>query len=322
MMRQYLALVALIGFFHHQSLAEETRLLDLEPNDAQNLIEQQDQTLKYAPKIESDVPAVRFLGEEPHNVLEDIYLAKQYHGQDGLGGYLYGYQIPHIAKNEQKKPSGDLKGAYNYINGAGQEIKVEYWDNGNGFHQTDNIPQILPKQVEDSPAVQAAKETFLKRWHEEAERNSHPVPYPYVNGQYTAGSGPQGQQIQGAASGQQNSYSQAPGVAAAHVVQGATSAQQDSYAQAPGNPEDNEGAYKPDDNEGKYVPEEGEESTGPPKGFFYAFDYPTGIITQDQGRALPVEKSGDLKNVYEENKQRFERQLGQGKATGGQYLIN
>lgn len=99
--------------------------MDLEPTDAQQIIEKQDQSLTYAPKIESSVPAVRFLGEEPHNVLEDIYLAKQYHGQDGLGGYLYGYNVPDIAKTEKKKAGGDLRGAYNYIAGNGQEIKVK-----------------------------------------------------------------------------------------------------------------------------------------------------------------------------------------------------
>lgn len=309
-MRKYLVLAVLICYVH-QSKTEETRLLDLEPNDAQNIIEKQDQSLKYAPKIESDVPAVRFLGQEPHNVLEDIYLAKQYHGQDGLGGYLYGYQVPDIAKNEEKKATGDLKGAYNYINGAGQEIKVEYWDNGDGFHQVDNVPQILPQQIDESPEVKAAKDAFLKRWQEEAERNTHPVQDPYNSeGQYASGPlSAQGQQQRA------NFYAQ----------QGAASGQQNSYAQQPGSRQSNdqgEGAYNPKDDEGKYVPQEGEESTGPPKGFFYAFDYPVGIITKDQGRALSVEKSGNLQNVYEANKQRFERQLQQGKASGSsQYLI-
>lgn len=64
------------------------------------------------------------MGNEPHHVLEDIYLARQYHGQDGLGGYLYGYNVPDIAKTEKKKAGGDLTGAYNYIAGNGQEIKV------------------------------------------------------------------------------------------------------------------------------------------------------------------------------------------------------
>lgn len=104
--------------------SEDVRLLDLDPPEAAQIIESKDQTLKYAPKIESNVPAVRYLGNEPHNVVEDIYLANQYHGQDGLGGCLYGYSVPDIAKTEKKKAGGDLRGAYNYINGQGQEIKV------------------------------------------------------------------------------------------------------------------------------------------------------------------------------------------------------
>lgn len=288
-MRKYLILVALVCYIQH-STSEDVRLLDLEPTDAQDIIAKQDQSLKYAPQIDHDVPAVRYIGEEPHNVLEDIYLAKQYHGQDGLGGYLYGYETPRIAKNEEKKQSGDLKGAYNYINGAGQEIKIKYWDNGTGFHQEDNLPKILPKPVEESAAVKAAKEAFQKRWNEEAERNSHPVPYPHNNAQ---------PQYQAAASGPQPVYAQNP------------DAQQD-----------NEGAYQAD-NEGQWVPDE--DSTGPPKGFFYAFDYPVGIITQDQGRALSVDKgkrsAKDLKNAYEENKQKFEGQLGKAGVAGSQYLI-
>ncbi|ERL86935.1 uncharacterized protein LOC109538678 isoform X1 [Dendroctonus ponderosae] len=357
-MRTYFLLVTLVCCLQ-RSTAGEVRLLDLEPSDAQNLIEQQDQTLKYAPKVESNVPAVRFLGQEPHNVLEDIYLAKQYHGQDGLGGYLYGYQVPDIAKNEQKKPSGDLKGAYNYVNGAGQEIRVQYWDNGNGFHQTDNIPEILPQQIEDLPEVKAAKDAFFKRWQEEAERNTHPVQSPYNSeGQYASGplsakgqqqraqffaqqpqyqpqqnifakaAGPaqkvagsqpisyypQQPQYQAAASQQQQvvrpqglyeaAAAPQPVAQPQHQYLAAASSGQNAYARQPAPQaaeQDNEGAYVPGD-EGKYTPQEGEESTGPPKGFFYAFDYPVGIITQDQGRALPAEKSGNFNSVYEQNK--------------------
>lgn len=165
----------LITLFFNNVCLEDVRLLDLEPNDAQNIIENKDTTLKYAPKIESNVPAVRYLGNEPHKVQEDIYLANQYHGQDGLGGYLYGYAVPDITKTERKKAGGDLRGAYNYIAGNGQEIKVEYWDNGNGFHQIDNVPKILPKQIDDTPEVKAAKDEHQRIWNEEAERNSRPI---------------------------------------------------------------------------------------------------------------------------------------------------
>ena len=160
--------------FVYASSAEEVRLLDLPPEEAQQYIESKDQTLKYAPKIETNVPAVRVLGKTPTHVLEDIYLANQYHGQDGLGGYLYGYAVPDIAKTEKKKAGGDLRGAYNYIAGDGQEIKVQYWDDGTGFHQIDNVPKILPKQIDDTPEVKAAKDEHARIWREEAERNSRP----------------------------------------------------------------------------------------------------------------------------------------------------
>lgn len=39
----------------------EVRLLDLEPSDAQQIIDKQDQNLNYAPKIVSSVPAVRLV---------------------------------------------------------------------------------------------------------------------------------------------------------------------------------------------------------------------------------------------------------------------
>ncbi|XP_064212677.1 keratin, type I cytoskeletal 9 isoform X3 [Tribolium castaneum] len=191
--RELIVIFCLLG----QNLCEEIRLLDLEPTDAQQYIDKQDTSLKYAPKIDSNVPAVRYLGNEPHNVVEDIYLANQYHGQDGLGGYLYGYSVPDIAKTEKKKAGGDLRGAYNYIAGNGQEIKVEYWDDGSGFHQIDNVPKVLPQQIDDTPEVKAAKEEHQRLWNEQAERNSRPVASPYdSHGNYAEGPlSPQGQKL-------------------------------------------------------------------------------------------------------------------------------
>lgn len=109
------------------ALSEITQLLDLPPDEAQSIIDKQDLSLKYAPKVDSNVPALRYLGDELHEVLEDIYQARQFHGQDGLGGYVYGYSVPDIAKAEKKTAGGDLKGSYSYVNGQGQEIKVRNW---------------------------------------------------------------------------------------------------------------------------------------------------------------------------------------------------
>ncbi|KAJ8926778.1 hypothetical protein NQ314_020828 [Rhamnusium bicolor] len=230
----------------------EVRLLDLEPTDAQQIIEKQDQSLNYAPKIDTNVPAIRYLGREPHHVLEDIYLARQYHGQDG----------------------------------DGQEIKVQYWDDGTGFHQVDNVPQILPKQVDDAPDVKAAKEKFLARWHEEAERNSRPIANPYDN--------------QEPAYQQYLQYQQQP---------------QNQQYNVQGKPQSNNnlidytGQYS--ENQNVYArnaqQEQEEESTGPPKGFFYSFDYPVGIIVQKEG--LVQKREGNLQEIYAANKANFESQL-------------
>ncbi|XP_060517973.1 uncharacterized protein LOC132696886 [Cylas formicarius] len=387
-MKSAIILVGLVCYAK-LSFAEEVRLLDLEPTDAQQVIESQDQTLKYAPKIDSNVPAVRFLGNEPHHVAEDIYLARQYHGQDGLGGYLYGYSVPDIAKNEKKKAGGDLRGAYNYIAGDGQEIRVEYWDDGTGFHQIDNVPKILPKQIDDSPEVKAAKEEFLKRWNEEAERNQHPVANPYNSeGQYSSGPlSAQGQlerqklfnqQPQQLSFGYQKDFGQSsPGFSSQsqHQAQysadsssqpSGTSAQSQQFSsglyraqgvagpsqsvsqpsqfggssqaqfggqyRGPGNPgaqgyskynpaPENQVDYSGQYSENRDIyakansDEDSEENTtGPPKGFFYSFDYPVGIIVQ-KGAAL--KREAGVRDVYEENKSKFESQLAQRQGNGG-----
>ncbi|KRT86052.1 Insect cuticle protein [Oryctes borbonicus] len=258
--------------------AENLRLLDLPPEQAQQIIDSKDQSLKYAPKIESNVPGLRYIGNQRQHVIEDIYLANQYHGQDGIGGYLYGYSVPDIAKTEKKKAGGDLRGAYKYVNGGGQEIKVEYWDNGSGFHQVDNVPKILPKQIDDAPEVKAAKDAHLRRWQEEAERNSKPVPYPYNGAQY------------------KDQYQQ-PNINNVDYS-GQYSENNQNYQPNP-TPPPREWEYQPT-----------EEEKGPPRGFFYNFDYPVGIIVNKQGNS-------DLEQIYSQNKAKFDSQLKYGQGTTG-----
>ncbi|KAF5299375.1 hypothetical protein FQR65_LT09416 [Abscondita terminalis] len=345
--------------------AEEVRLVELEPDQAAQYINQQDQTLKYAPKIDSNVPSVRYIGNHPEHVVEDIYLANQYHGQDGLGAYVYGYSVPDIAKTEKKERSGNLKGAYNYIAGNGQEIKVQYWDDGTGFHQIDNVPKDQP---EDNPEVKAAKEEHLRIWHEQALRNSQapPVAYsdPYSNQYNNYGAQSQQslqnqyQQYQGQVSyqpqtqpypqvhntnqyqsqqshsvqsssqqhqhtpdqqiqhiGQQKSQLQVPQLQQSNNVDysGQYSNQQQSWVQNPITSENNvnsnaqlpdgrtHGAQNPQwQNSGRRQNQE-EEENGPPKGFFYSFDYPVGIIVGKEGQ--------NLEAAYNQNKELFEKQL-------------
>lgn len=81
-----------------------------------------------------------------------------------------------------------------------------------------------------------------------------------------------------------------------------------------GKASDNQNVYasrqNPNHPQGEYNKEEDEEEvTGPPKGFFYEFNYPVGIIV-NKGELV---KSGEVKQIYDQNKAKFEAQL-QGQA--------
>lgn len=62
-----------------------------------------------------------------------------------------------------------------------------------------------------------------------------------------------------------------------------------------------------------------EDTTGPPKGFLYSFDYPVGIIVKEEG----LVRSGDVKQVYDANKAKFESQVqsGHSDSTNQGYLF-
>lgn len=128
---------------------------------------------------------------------------------------------------------------------------------------------------------------------------------------------------------QSTQYQQAPAVQPLQPQYQASQTQQATqYQAAPavqplhGQASNEDGQYVSNDDEGKYVPGKDEEPQGPPKGFFYSFDYPVGIIVSDQGRAglHPQQKrEGDIHQIYSENKHAFEKQLQAGAGVGQQY---
>ena len=56
-----------------------------------------------------------------------VYNANQFHGQDGLGAYAYGYETPESAKIENRVRSGDIAGSYTYKSGD-NDIKVYFFN--------------------------------------------------------------------------------------------------------------------------------------------------------------------------------------------------
>lgn len=218
-------------------------LLDLDPADAAGVLAQQKTNLNFAP-YEGTRPVLRTNPEDPDQV-EDIYRVSQYHGQDGLGNYGYGYSNPADAKVESKQ-NGHVRGSYNWYGTNGKVIKVKYWDDGNGFHHEDNLPKIVLKPVEETPALRAARLAHEAAWKAAAEAN------------------------QVAASQYRLVYNQ----------QNSPNEITDQYAQYQGAATQDNAVYvnPVDPNEprsdGLYHPElDGpEDVTGPPRGFFYSIE--------------------------------------------------
>lgn len=97
----------------------------------------------------------------------------QYHSQDSIGQYSYGYSGGPSAKNEVKTLDGVTRGSYSYVDSNNVLQSVAYTaDAVNGFRasatnlpiapQAEVAPVVeAPKQVEDLPEVQKARAEHL-----------------------------------------------------------------------------------------------------------------------------------------------------------------
>lgn len=141
-------------------------------------------------------------------------------------------------------------------------------------------------------------------------------PQPQPQGQYQSQSQPQGQYQPKPPQGQ---YSQQASPSQSSQPSG--SQYQGSYSAPNANSVDYVGSYsepgqsyaaKPNQQpqaQARSGNGEEQEESGPPRGFFYSFDYPVGIITQDQGKLL--QKREDINGLYDKKKAALEQQLKQ-----------
>merc|ERR1719361_1549224 len=66
----------------------------------------------------------------------------QFHGQDELGGYNYGYQTAESSKQEIRRPDGIVQGTYSYVDANGILQTVNYISDAEGFKvAATNLPQ-------------------------------------------------------------------------------------------------------------------------------------------------------------------------------------
>ncbi|XP_071441686.1 cuticle protein-like [Hetaerina americana] len=98
--------------------------------------------------------------------------SSQYHAQDELGQYSYGYAGGPSAKSEVKSWDGVTRGGYSYVDAEGKLQSVNYVaDPINGFRvAATNLPvaPAAPATVPDSPEVVEAKAAHFAA-HEEAK---------------------------------------------------------------------------------------------------------------------------------------------------------
>lgn len=66
---------------------------------------------------------------------------QQYHTQDGLGQYAYGYAEPHSTKQEVRSQDGITRGSYSYRDATGELQTVDYTADDKGFRvAATNLP--------------------------------------------------------------------------------------------------------------------------------------------------------------------------------------
>jgi len=83
-------------------------------------------------------------------------VSQQYHKQDDFGNYAYGYANDNSEKQEVGNTrSGEVKGHYTYVDGNGQNRRVDYFADNNGFRaKGDGIK--IKREAEAEPEAEAA----------------------------------------------------------------------------------------------------------------------------------------------------------------------
>lgn len=107
----------------------------------------------------------------------------QYHSQDALGQYAYGYADDLSAKNEIKSADGQTIGAYSYLDADGKIQNVQYRSDAlHGFRvAASNLPVapaapevaplVQPEPVKDTPEVVEARAQHLEAVREAEEES-------------------------------------------------------------------------------------------------------------------------------------------------------
>ncbi|XP_064104024.1 cuticle protein 6-like [Macrobrachium nipponense] len=111
-------------------------------------------------------------------------IQSQYHAQDELGQYSFGYAGGPAARSETRDAFGIVRGSYNYVDSDGKIQTQHYVADALGFRVSGTnlpvapdapaaaplaaLPGPLPEPVQDTPEVAAAKTAFRIAYDEAA----------------------------------------------------------------------------------------------------------------------------------------------------------
>lgn len=198
----------LCSAFATHAAAENIFEIDITPEEAQRYLQSPPFTQPQLSTRQRTLPLIRYddarfrsadagptLGhywkngreiENTEDYVEHIYDAQQYHGQDGLGAYAYGYQAPESAKVESREHSGVVRGSYTYDAGLREPVRVQYYADHSGFHQEDNLPKPPPPQPpQETVEVREARMKHEQAWQQAARQASlQPDPQSEYSAQY------------------------------------------------------------------------------------------------------------------------------------------
>ncbi|CAH0386597.1 unnamed protein product [Bemisia tabaci] len=100
----------------------------------------------------------RNMEREPH----------QFYKKEKNGRVIFGFHTREQTRMESRDADAKVYGAYTYFDPSGNPVRMQYWDEGKGFHMAGNtLPQnAMPEVVTDTPEVQAAKQLHHKLYEQ------------------------------------------------------------------------------------------------------------------------------------------------------------
>lgn len=104
--------------------------------------------------------AARYTPADRHLLRQEQVDVSQFHTQDGAGRAVFGYSTADQVRVEARSGDGRVRGSYSYRDPTGKVVKVNYWDDGDGFHVAGNsLPSEsdVPEPVTETPEVAAAR---------------------------------------------------------------------------------------------------------------------------------------------------------------------